>query len=95
MRSRTEPSRQRNISRMCNDRARLREWLSAVHGGLSARERWMVVDRRLHKKPRTLDSLGRELGLSKERIRQVEAAAHEKMRKRLTAEQPELANFLH
>lgn len=78
-----------------HDRAQLKAWLDAALNGLPARERYIVAERRLREEPRTLDSLGRELGLSKERIRQLEAAAHAKMRKRLKAERPELAHFLN
>ena len=42
--------------------------------GLNARERHIVTERRLRDAPRTLESLGIEMGLSKERVRQLEAA---------------------
>ena len=48
-----------------------------------ARERFIVRERKLRESPRTLESLGNELGLSKERVRQLEAAAFGKMRKSL------------
>jgi RNA polymerase sigma-32 factor len=44
--------------------------------------------------PRTLESLGIELGLSKERVRQVEAAAFGKMRKFLENNVREVHHFL-
>ena len=47
------------------------------------RERLIIVERKLRDEPRTLESLGQELGLSKERIRQLEAQALTKLRKRL------------
>jgi RNA polymerase sigma-32 factor len=43
----------------------------------------IIVERKLRDEPRTLESLGQELGLSKERIRQLEAQALAKLRKRL------------
>jgi RNA polymerase sigma-32 factor len=43
----------------------------------------IVMERKLRDDPRTLESLGDELGLSKERIRQLEAQALIKLRRRL------------
>ena len=43
---------------------------------------------------RTLESLGTELGLSKERVRQLEAAAFAKMRKNLEAQSREVQHFI-
>ena len=65
------------------DHARLREWLGAAMGELSAREQMILSARQLADEPRTLESIGNELGLSKERIRQLEAAALKKMRRHL------------
>ncbi len=67
------------------DLARVRGWLAEALGTLNARERMIVVERKLRDEPRTLESLGRELGLSKERVRQLEAQALGKLRKRLEA----------
>lgn len=47
---------------------------------LSARERFIVRERRLGEETRTLADLGEEMALSKERVRQLEAAAMIKMR---------------
>jgi RNA polymerase sigma-32 factor len=76
------------------DTAKLRAWLVAALQGLSERERFIVTERKLREEPRTLESLGQELGLSKERVRQLEAAAFNKMRKRLEAESREVFHFL-
>lgn len=65
------------------DLARVRGWLAEALGSLNARERMIVVERKLKDEPRTLESLGRELRLSKERVRQLEAQALGKLRKRL------------
>ena len=65
------------------DLLRVRGWLADALGSLSARERLIIVERKLRDEPRTLESLGQELGLSKERIRQLEAQALSKLRKRL------------
>ncbi len=65
------------------DIVRARGWLADAMSSLNARERMIVVERKLRDEPRTLESLGQELGLSKERIRQLEAQALTKLRKRL------------
>lgn len=65
------------------DLARVRGWLADALASLNARERMIIVERKLRDEPRTLESLGQELGLSKERIRQLEAQALAKLRKRL------------
>jgi RNA polymerase sigma-32 factor len=65
------------------DLARVRGWLADALASLNARERMIIVERKLRDEPRTLESLGQELGLSKERIRQLEAQALGKLRKRL------------
>ncbi len=72
----------------------LRDWLVAAMGGLNERERFIVRERKLRDAPRTLESLGDELGLSKERVRQLEAAAFAKMRKSLEAQSKEVHEFL-
>ncbi len=76
------------------DRAQLREWLLNALSSLNERERFIVRERKLRDEPRTLESLGGELGLSKERVRQLEAAAFAKMRKSLEAQSYEVTAFL-
>ncbi|MEM9850398.1 MAG: RNA polymerase factor sigma-32 [Pseudomonadota bacterium] len=66
-----------------HDLDRLRDWLSEAMGGLNDRERYILSQRLLIEDPRTLGSIGDELGLSKERIRQFEAAALGKLKKLL------------
>ena len=60
---------------------------------LNQRERYIVAQRRLLDEPRTLESLGVEMGLSKERIRQLEAAAYGKLRRHLEAQSKEVHHF--
>lgn len=67
------------------DLARVRGWLAEALATLNPRERMIIVERKLRDEPRTLESLGQELGLSKERIRQLEAQALQKLRRRLEA----------
>ncbi|GHC65732.1 RNA polymerase factor sigma-32 [Neogemmobacter tilapiae] len=69
-----------------HDLARLQVWLGQALDGLNERERFIVTERRLREEGRTLESLGEELGLSKERVRQLEAGAYVKMRKQLPGE---------
>ncbi|MBW3244072.1 RNA polymerase factor sigma-32 [Epibacterium sp. DP7N7-1] len=77
-----------------HDRRQLREWLVTALNGLNERERFIVRERKLREDSRTLESLGNELGLSKERVRQLEAAAFLKMRKSLEGQSREVQNFL-
>jgi RNA polymerase sigma-32 factor len=77
-----------------HDTAQLREWLLLALNGLNERERFIVRERKLRDEPRTLESLGDELGLSKERVRQLEAAAFAKMRKALETQSREVHHFL-
>ncbi|MFW2588668.1 RNA polymerase factor sigma-32 [Sagittula sp. SSi028] len=72
----------------------LRDWLVQAMGSLNERERFIIRERKLREDVRTLESLGNELGLSKERVRQLEAAAFGKMRKALEAQSAEVQHFL-
>jgi RNA polymerase sigma-32 factor len=58
---------------------------------LSERERRIIEERILADEPRTLESLGQEMGVSKERVRQLEARARGKLRESLADYQPAAA----
>ena len=77
-----------------HDQKRLANWIGVAMDALNEREQFIVRERKLIESPRTLESLGAELGLSKERVRQLEAAAVGKMRKYLEKNAGEVRNFL-
>lgn len=76
-----------------HDHTKLQGWLADALTALSSREALIVRARRLASQPRTLECLGQELGLSKERVRQLEVQAFAKMRKTLETNAPEVQNF--
>ena len=59
------------------------QWLAEALAELSPRERTIIDQRRLRDEGATLEELGRELGVSKERVRQLENRALMKLRDRL------------
>lgn len=71
------------------DRARRVKWLRAAMSVLSERELKILRARRLEENGATLETLGERLGISKERVRQIENRAIEKLRAALTAQQPD------
>ncbi|MCF8509979.1 MAG: RNA polymerase factor sigma-32 [Rhodobacteraceae bacterium] len=82
------------VVELAHDRTALRGWLAKALGSLNPRERHIVAQRRLREEPRTLESLGQEMGLSKERIRQLEAAAYAKLRRHLETHSAGVHDFL-
>jgi RNA polymerase sigma-32 factor len=78
-----------------HDQAQLKAWVSDAMSKLSDRERFILTARKLADEPRTLESLGDELKLSKERVRQVEAAAFGKMRITLAGHGEALTELLN
>lgn len=78
-----------------HDNDHLRDWLLDAMSTLNDRERFIVRERKLRDKGRTLECLGNELGLSKERVRQLEAAAFAKMRTHLENNKTEIRHFLN
>jgi len=78
------------------DLTRVRVWLAEAFEALSMRERQIIQARKLDDETRTLESLGQELGISKERVRQLEVQALTKLRKSLEKQAGPLArNFLN
>ena len=66
-----------------SDRSRARRWIAEAMSALSDREKMIIVARKVTDEPETLESLGGKLGLSKERVRQLEVQALGKMRRAL------------
>ncbi|MEL6678681.1 MAG: RNA polymerase factor sigma-32 [Pseudomonadota bacterium] len=87
------PQAEETVSRDV-DLSRVRTWLADAMTALTDREKMIVVERKMRDDPRTLESLGNELGLSKERIRQLEAQALKKLRKRLESQNGDAAELL-
>lgn len=77
-----------------HDRRQLRNWLVEAMEVLTPRERFIVVSRKLNDPARTLEDLGGELSLSKERVRQLEVGAFQKMRKVLESRSREVQDLL-
>ena len=66
----------------------VRRALGRALGTLSGRERRIIEARAMAEEPVTLASLGQQMGVSKERVRQLEARAHEKLREELADFRP-------
>ena len=66
------------------DGERRLKWLRAAMGSLSDRELSILRERRLRDDAVTLEALGARMGISKERVRQIENRAIEKLRRVLT-----------
>ncbi|MBS0234145.1 MAG: RNA polymerase sigma factor RpoH [Proteobacteria bacterium] len=64
---------------------RRRSYLSSAMSVLNERERRVFEARRLAEEPATLEELSEEFGVSRERIRQIEVRAFEKVQKAVTA----------
>lgn len=65
-------------------------WLDEALSTLSARELRIIRERRLSEEGATLEALGETLGISKERVRQIERRALEKLRVALTRIDPDM-----
>ena len=73
------------------DEKRRSDWLRKALEILNDREKRIIKRRRLSEDGATLESLGVELGISKERVRQIENRALEKLRGALERGNPDMA----
>jgi len=81
------------VSELIDGERRL-TWLRSALTELSPRELRIVEERRLREEGATLEELGESLGISKERVRQIEHRALEKLRVALLREHPDTASFV-
>lgn len=77
------------------DQERRSVWLKHALGKLNEREMKIIRARRLSEDSATLEELGVDLGISKERVRQIETRALEKLKIALVAQAPVLATMSH
>ena len=85
------PGPEELVTEAHDTRARAR-WIAAAVAELTPREQTIIRERRLTETSRTLESLGQRLGISKERVRQIEQEALGKLRESILrlAGDPEL-----
>ena len=75
-----EPSPEALVTQADSERA-TRERVHSALDQLSRRERQVLEKRHLEDQPHTLSEIGRDLGVSRERIRQLELRACDKLRR--------------
>ena len=73
------------------DGERRMKWLKNAMGVLNPRELLILKRRRLEEETTTLEDLGNTLGISKERVRQIETRALEKLKASLVQLDPKMA----
>ncbi|KQT69918.1 MULTISPECIES: RNA polymerase factor sigma-32 [unclassified Aureimonas] len=81
------------VSTSIDDERRV-TWLKSALTVLSERELKIIRERRLQDDGATLEALGSKLGISKERVRQIETRAMEKLRTALLQANPDQAAYL-
>jgi RNA polymerase sigma-32 factor len=69
------------------------QWLNDALSQLSDREQKIIRDRHLGYETVTLEDLGKQLGISKERVRQLEARAMDKLKETMSAHVEEQDDF--
>lgn len=87
-----EPLPDEQVSDMI-DGERRRIWLASALQHLNEREMKIIRARRLVEDGATLEELGADLGISKERVRQIESRAMDKLRSALVDADPRMATY--
>lgn len=87
-----EPLPDEQVSDMI-DGERRRVWLASALQHLNEREMKIIRARRLVEDGATLEELGADLGISKERVRQIESRAMDKLRNALVDADPRMASY--
>jgi len=72
-----------------NTHAKQKAWIEKAMAALNPRELLIIKERKLGEDAVTLESLGERLGISKERVRQIESAALAKLKDALLSEVPD------
>ncbi len=75
-------------------RERMAELLAKLHDTLNEKEQTILAARLLSDEPLTLQDIADQFGISRERVRQIEANLLKKMKKYLEQEVPDIHNFL-
>ncbi len=75
------------------DRERRNTWLANAMNVLNDRELLIIRQRRLSEEGTTLEALGQSLGISKERVRQIENRAMQKLKHTLVRNNPEMVRY--
>ncbi|MEO4043048.1 RNA polymerase factor sigma-32 [Hoeflea sp. CAU 1731] len=87
-----DPLPDEQVSSMIDDERRS-QWIEAALETLNPREIRIIRERRLSEDGATLESLGTSLGISKERVRQIENRALQKLKIALEKDAPAIATM--
>ncbi len=87
-----EPLPDEQVSSIIDDERRS-QWIEAALGTLNPREIRIIRERRLSEDGATLEALGASLGISKERVRQIENRALQKLKIALEKDAPAIATM--
>ena len=74
---------QDDIFQNLNDTQLKQKWIFQSINALNEREQFIINSRQLNEKPKTLDEIGKQLKISKERVRQIESSSLKKLRKNI------------